>query len=140
MNEANIILNAAKVVFGFLLSIVRDNDKKRLIRKQEISKYFSELAETIENVAAALREGKYPHGSCEKLLSYSTLTVGTTKDFLGEEQAQYFATQLRKAYTIENLSNDVIGKPEEQQEQNLRLLDEAAGRFRAAAALCRVSP
>jgi len=135
MNESEIILSIAKGFFA----LVRHIGLTRQDRKLKAAEFLTSLAVTLEEAVAILRLGQYPAGKCHELLLHSQNMVSAIGDVVGEKEAAMYAAQLKESYEIEQLHKEISGKPEQEQERSLTVLDQAAGLFRAAAAYVRVS-
>ena len=114
--------------------------KARQARKQQVADFLAALAQTIETTSAILKQGNYPHGACQELLSHSEHMAAAIGDLIGNLKATDLANQLKEVGEIEQLHHELSGKPEDDRVRSLHVLDQAAGLFRATAAFVRVSP
>jgi hypothetical protein len=131
-----IILSVAEIIFGLRSELAKAHQE----RKQRVAEFLTAVAQTIEDTSAFIRQGIYPHGKCQELLSHSQHMEAAIKDIIGDQQASDLSNQLKEAWEIERLYGELNSKPENERERSLNVLDQAAGLFRATAAFVRVSP
>ena len=130
------ILDVGMKLFGLRAQL----SKARQDRKALVADFLSALAQTIEDVTGSLRQGIYPGGKCQELLSHALRMEEAIGDLIGTQDAQDLSNKLREIWQIEQLYGELKSESDDKRESRLRLLDEAAGKFRAAAAVVRVSP
>lgn len=126
---------------GSVLFKLRDTlSSARQGRKQQVAAFIGGIAQTIEATSAALKQGIYPHGTCQELLSHAENMVQAIGDLIGEAKATELADQLKEVWQVEQLYGQLQSEPPEQRDKSLATLDQAAGLFRATAAFVLVSP
>ena len=109
-------------------------------RKKEVADFIYAIAKNIEDVSASLKQGIYPHGTCQILLSHSNQMEQAIGDLIGKQEAIDLGNQLREVWEIENLHSELNPKPEKERKRSLHVLDQAAGLFRATGDIVKVSP
>lgn len=129
------VADVAYAIFGFGGTL----SQAKQARKKQVEEYLSELAAIIEDVSANLRLGKYPHGSCQELLTHAEALESVIGDLVGKRKAANLAAQLKEVWEIERLHSELGKKTAGARAKNLEVLDQAAGLFRATAALVRVT-
>lgn len=132
---AETLYNVAKDLFGIFTKL----DEDRLKRTARVADYFSNLAQTIEDTSAYLKKGVYPHGECAELRFHAEKMVSTIGDLIGNDEAQKYADRVLDVWEIERMHGELISVSDTEKEEQLRVLDEAAGYFRGVSALLRVS-
>ena len=130
------ILSVGQKLFGLRLELA----KARQIRKQAVADYLASIAQSVEETSAMLKQGIYPHGKCQELLTASQHMEYAIGDLVGEPQARDLASQLAEAYEIERLQAELESDNDADGQRKLSVLDQAAGHFRATAVFVRVSP
>lgn len=120
-----------------LFGIVSKLDEKKIARNARLGDYFSSLAQLIEETSASLKKGEYPHGQCAQLYQHAE----QMKDAIGSvvKGVDKYATKIREVWEIERLHGELSTLTKKQRAEKLKKLDEAAGYFRATAALTKVS-
>jgi hypothetical protein len=114
--------------------------KARQARKQQVADFLTSIATNIEDVSASLKQGVYPHGTCQILLTHSQQMVAAIGDLVGVQQATELGGQLHEVWEIERLHGELDSKSPDEKQRSLHVLDQAAGLFRATADIVRVSP
>lgn len=114
--------------------------KARQGRKQVVADFLNSIGKNIEDASASLKQGIYPHGTCQILHTHSQEIVPAIGDLIGEQKAKELGSQLHEVWQIERLHAELGSKPEDEKKRSLHVLDQAAGLFRATAELVRVSP
>jgi 3-deoxy-D-arabino-heptulosonate 7-phosphate (DAHP) synthase class II len=132
---AETLFKVAKELFGIFTTL----DEKRLQRTIRVADYFSNLAQIIEDTSAFLKKGEYPHGECENLRIHAQMMTEKIKDIIGENVAEKYAAKVMAVWEIEQMHAELIGVDEDERNRQLKILDEAAGYFRAVAAHLRVT-
>ncbi len=130
------ILGVGQKLFGLRLELA----KARQDRKQVVADFLASIAQCIEEASALLKQGTYPHGKCQELLTHSQHMESAIGDLVGQSLAQGLASQLAEVYEIERLHAELESDAESDRHRKLSVLDQAAGQFRATAAFVRVSP
>ncbi len=130
------LLDAGLKLFGLRGEL----SKARKDRKREVADFLNAIAKNIADTSASLKQGVYPHGSCQILLSHSQQLVGAIGDLIGETEATALASQLKEVWEIERLYGELSSKTPEEKQRSLHVLDQAAGLFQATADIVRVSP
>ena len=130
------LLDVALKLFGLRDSL----SKARRERKQEVADFLNSIAKNIEDASASLKQGIYPHGTCQILLLHSQQMVPAIGDLVGVPQATELGNQLREVWEIEGLHAELGSKPSQERRRSLHVLDQSAGLFKATADLVRVSP
>jgi hypothetical protein len=113
----------------------READAKR---RDEVSRYFAEIADCLERTAASLSQGKYPHGECASLEMHADTLQQTIGDYIGKSKAKRFEKQLKAVHSVEMMF------PEIQNDSHLRdtelpKLTATAGVFRALSQIVAAS-
>lgn len=54
-----------------LFSLREELSQAREARKQVVAEFLDAIAETIEDASAQLKQGHYPHGKCQELVTHS---------------------------------------------------------------------
>jgi len=67
----------------------------RQARKQQVAEFLASIAQTVETTSAMLKQGNYPHGTCQELLSHSEHMVAAIGDLVGDPKATDLANQLK---------------------------------------------
>lgn len=120
-----------------LFGIISKLDEKKIARNARLGDYFSSLAQVIEETSASLKKGDYPHGQCAQLSRHAE----QMKDAIGSvvKDVDKYAAKVREVWEIEQLYGELSPLTEKERAEKLKKLDEAAGHFRAIAALTKVS-
>src|SRR6185503_8055701 len=105
----------------------------RGVRKQVDADFLGDIAQSIEEASALLKEGTYPHGKCQELLAHSGHMVTAIGDLVGQDRAKELGEQLAEVHQIERLHAE-LGAAGVDRVRELSVLDQAAGQFRATAA------
>jgi len=132
---AETLFKIGKELFGIFSKL----DEKKFQRTIRVADYFSNLAQIIEDTSAYLKKGAYPHGECENLRLHAQKMTETIGDIIGEKQAEEYTSRVMNVWEIEQMHGELIGVSENERENKLKTLDEAAGFFRAVAAHLRVT-
>ena len=132
---AETLFKIGKELFGIFSKL----DEKKLQRTIRVADYFSNLAQIIEDTSAYLKKGAYPHGECENLRLHAQKMTETIGDIIGTKQAEEYTSRVMDVWEIEQMHGELIGVSENERENKLKTLDEAAGFFRAVAAHLRVT-
>jgi len=114
--------------------------KARQARKQQVADFLNSIGKNIEDASTSLKQGIYPHGTCQMLLTHSQQIESSIGDLVGNQQAAELGSQLHEVWQIERLHSELGSQPQEERKRNLQVLDQAAGLFRATAEIVRVSP
>ena len=122
-----------------LFSLREELSQARQARKQVVAEFLDAIAETIEEASAQLKQGHYPHGKCQELLTHSQHMEAAIGDLIGNAQAAELGAQLAEVYEIERLQAELSGTDDAERLRKLGVLDQAAGQFRATAAFVKVS-
>ncbi len=130
------ILSVGQALFGLRIELA----KARQERKQTVADFLAGLALSIEEASAQLKQGTYPAGTCQEILSHSLHMEAAIGDLVGPSEAQLLASKLAEVHEIERLYGELAAATEDERLQRLSVLDQAAGLFRATAAFVRVSP
>jgi hypothetical protein len=130
------IFKVGQALFGLRNELA----KARQARKQTVSDFLASVAQSIEETSALLKQGTYPGGKCQEILSHSEHMEAAIGDLVGQTQAQALAAQLGEVHEIERLYGELGSSSEPDRVRKLSNLDQAAGLFRATAAFVRVSP
>jgi hypothetical protein len=130
------IFSVGQKLFGLRIELA----KARLARKQQVADFLAATAQTIEDASASLKQGIYPHGKCQELLSHSQNMESAIGDLVGESLARDLGAQLKEVWEIEQLFGELKSTAPSERERKLSVLDQGAGFFRATAAFVRVSP
>jgi hypothetical protein len=101
--------------------------KARQARKQQVADFLTSIAKNIEDASASLKQGIYPHGTCQILLSHSQQMVPAIGDLIGIQQATELGNQLHEVWEIERLHGELGSKPPDEKQRSLHVLDQAAG-------------
>lgn len=107
-------------------------------RVQRITEYYNNIALTLDESAAVLKQRVVPHGKCGELYGYAMNLPADIGDAIGVEQARAFAEKLKESYQIESFGSQFFHLPQNEMEAKFAQLEEAAGYFRAAAKSLRV--
>ena len=132
---AGTLFSIGKDIFGVFFKL----DEKKLQRTIRVADYFSNLAQIIEDTSAYLKKGEYPHGECENLRMHAQKMSETIGDIIGTEQAAEYTSKVMSVWEIERMHGELIGVSDNEKENQLKLLDQAAGFFRAVAAHLRIT-
>lgn len=130
------ILSVGQKLFGLRVELA----KAHQARKQTVADFLASIAQSIEEASALLKQGIYPHGKCQEILSHSQHMEAGIGDLVGQPEAQALGAQLGEVYEIERLYGELGSGTELERLRKLGVLDQAAGLFRATAAFVRVSP
>ena len=130
------IFRVGESVFGLRGELA----KARQARKQQVADFLAAIAQTIETTSAILKQGNYPSGTCQEILTHSEHMNAAIGDLIGDPKATDLAQQLKEVHEVEQLYHELSGKTEDERVRSLHVLDQAAGLFRATAAFVRVSP
>jgi|NOAtaT_5_FD_contig_91_1631636_length_737_multi_4_in_0_out_0_2 hypothetical protein len=130
------VLDVALKLFGLRGKL----SEARQARKKEVAEFLYAIAKNIEDVSASLKQGIYPHGTCQILLSHSNQMEQAIGDLIGERKARDLGNQLEEVKEIESLYDELNSKPEKERTRSLHVLDQAAGLFRATGDIVKVSP
>lgn len=130
------IIDAAAKLFGLRGEL----SKARKERKQEVADFLAAIGKNIEEVSASLKQGQYPHGGCQVLLTHSQMMEQAIGDLVGEVRAREIANQLREVWEIERLHAEMGAMSPPEKQRSLDALDQGAGLFSATADIVRVSP
>jgi hypothetical protein len=130
------ILSVGQKLFGLRIELA----KAHQARKQVVADYLASIAQSIEEASASLKQGIYPHGKCQEILTHSQKMAAAIGDLVGQPEAHALGTQLGEVYEVERLDGELGSDSEPERLRKLSVLDQAAGLFRATAAFVRVSP
>lgn len=133
------IIDTILAVGQKLFSLREELSQARQARKQVVAEFLDAIAETIEDASAQLKQGHYPHGKCQELLTHSEHMAEAIGDLVGNAQAAELGAQLAEVYEIERLHAELGGTDDAERLRKLDVLDQAAGQFRATAAFVKVS-
>lgn len=122
-----------------LFSLREELSQARQARKQVVAEFLDAIAENIEEASAQLKQGHYPHGKCQVLLTHSQHMEAAIGDLIGKAQAAELGAQLAEVYEIERLHAELSETDDAERLRKLDVLDQAAGQFRATAAFVKVS-
>jgi hypothetical protein len=106
-------------------------------RKDRLADLLANISKTLAQASSELKTGATPHGSCAKLLEYSEQLARALNGFVPQQKAEELGDTLRSSYAVESLAISLQNSPDKP--ANLSALDEAAGKFEAAAELLRAS-
>ncbi len=134
------IVDALFKVGSALFDLRNALSEARQARKKTVADFLSGIAQTIETTSASLRQGIYPHGTCQELLAHADHMMKAIGDLVGETEATDLASQLKEVWQIEQLYGQLQSAAPEDRHRSLDTLDQAAGLFRATAAFVLVSP
>ncbi len=134
------IIETIFVVGQKLFGLRNELAKARQARKQTVADFLASIAQSIEEASALLKQGTYPHGKCQELLTHSQNMEAAIGDLIGESLAKDLASQLAEVYEVERLYAELSSDADSDRQRKLSVLDQAAGEFRATAAYVRVSP
>ena len=123
-----------------LFGLRAELSKARQARKETVAEFLASIAQSIEEAAAELKQGTYPHGKCHELLAHSQHMEAAIGDLIRTSQAKELATQLAEVHEIERLHAELGSSNDADRQRKLSVLDQAAGQFRAIAAFVRMSP
>ena len=107
-------------------------------RVQRITDYYNEIARTLDESAAILKQRVVPYGKCGELDSYAMNLPADIGDAIGVEQAHAFAQKLKESHEVESFGAQYFHLPQAEMDAIFSKLEEAAGYFRAAAKSLRV--
>lgn len=130
------LLGVGKALFGLRGELA----KARKDRKETVAGFIGDIAETIDETAAALRRAEFPGGKCAELFAHSQQMETAIGDLIGPGKAGELAAQLQEIWEIERLFGELNADSPPERKRKLSVLDEAAGQFRATAAFVRASP
>lgn len=130
------ILSVGQKLFGLRNELA----KAQQARKEQVATFLAEIAQTIEEASASLKQNIYPHGKCQELFTHSQLMETAIGDLVGQKRAGDLGNQLKEVWQIEQLFGELSSNTNEERMSRLSVLDQAAGLFRATAAFVRVSP
>jgi hypothetical protein len=122
-------------IFGLREKLAQAKREER----DRAAKYFSDLAELIEDVAAQLRNRVYPGGSCAQMEQQAKLMPKTLKGILPDADLVAYRDKLLSVHAVEGLFDQLGALDDPARLAELKQLDEAAGYFRAVAAHLRVA-
>jgi hypothetical protein len=127
MDIISLLLEVGKSLFemkGKFDSVARE-------RRRDVADYYERIGKTLEEVAATLEEGEFPHGNCEKMRVYAEQLPGTIGDVIGGAAASELAAKLMEAHKVEALFAELDGAAD--RDEKLAELEKAAGYFEASA-------
>lgn len=107
-------------------------------RKAELMAYYSAIAQTLEEAAQELREGRIPYGHCGALRGHAEQLPLVAGDVIGPDIAAAIATKLLECYEVERFGTRFMHLPSAERHEKFALLDDAAGYLRAAGQALRV--
>jgi hypothetical protein len=135
-NIIEILFDVGIKIFG----LSGEHSKARQTRTGAVASYLASIADNIENTSRELKLGKYPHGTCQIMLTHSEQMVPTIGDLITDKKAGQLADQLKEIWKIEQLYNELQSKSQTERERNLQVLDQAGGLFRATSEIIKASP
>lgn len=119
-----------------LLGLSGDLKTGKQEQKDRLAELFLNIANVLTDTYDKLMQNIYPGGNCVQLDVFSQELYDKMKPITGEDKAKALADKLASSHKVEllfgQLSNGEIEKKE------LRQLDEAAGFFKATAAMLKV--
>jgi hypothetical protein len=130
----DLVANILKVA-NALLDIVRGVSALSQDRRNRLADLLLAIRETLSDASAQLRRGETPHGACGALRLYSEDLESALAGIVPDQRASDLRDTLMSSYAIEMLAVR-LSEPKEKT-ANLAVLDEAAGKFEAAAKLLR---
>jgi hypothetical protein len=126
-------------ILGVAKSLLGLSDKlaaAERARRTDISNLFSSISDCLSAVASEVREGKIPHGKCGELITYADQLPGLLETDIGEEKATKLGRTLHSSYDVEGMAASLDSEADK--EPYLKVIEEAAGKFRALSNLTRV--
>lgn len=107
-------------------------------RKAALIDYYNAIAQTLEEAAEELRQGRIPHGRCGALRGHAHQFAAVTGDVIGPDLAEAISRKLLECYEVEAFGHRFMGLPSAERNEKFALLDDAAGYLRASGLALRV--
>jgi hypothetical protein len=107
-------------------------------RKADLMAYYTSIAQTLEDAAQELREGRIPYGRCGALRGHAEHLPIVAGVVIGHDMAAAIATKLLECYEVERFGTQFLHLPPAERDEKFALLDDAAGYLRAAGQALRV--
>ena len=107
-------------------------------RKAELVAYYTAIAQTLEDAAQELREGRVPYGRCGALRGHAEHLPIVAGDVIGPDMASAITVKLLECYEVERFGTHFMHLPPAERDEKFALLDDAAGYLRAAGQALRV--
>lgn len=130
-----------------LLGLKADFDKSALERRQRVGSYLDKVTDCLDQIIKKFREGTEPYNQCSELDEYLNSLVEIVGKEVGEDKlrryeeilasAAYARGQASSAF-LQDSSLSSAGGDNKSQEAELRVLEDAVGRFKALANSLRV--
>jgi len=130
-----------------LLGLKADLNKSALERRQRIGSYLDKITDCLEQIIRKFREGTNPYSQCSELDEYLNLLVEIIGKEVGEDQLKRYEDILAGAVAarggassafLQDSSLSMADGDDKSQESELRVLEDAVGRFKALANSLRV--
>lgn len=107
-------------------------------RKAALIDYYNAIAQTLEEAADELRQGRIPYGHCGALRGHAEQLPLVAGDVIGPDMAEAIAAKLLECYEVERFGTRSMHLPPAERDEKFALLDDAAGYLRAAGQALRV--
>jgi hypothetical protein len=102
-------------------------------KKQALANLLEYIGNVLTDTYQKLSKNIYPHGNCEQLEVMGKALYEQLKNVIDEPKARSLSDKLLLAHEVEKLHADVASGKIDKNE--LKMLDEAAGHFKAVARL-----
>ncbi len=129
------ILTAAKIV----VDLATGASTLTRARRERLAVLLEQISDTLSETSARLRKRQIPYDACAKLSEYAEELGERLKGVIPEKRATALVANLHSANSIRELAAKLLdsARPGKSESANLSGLEEAAGKFRAAAHLLR---
>jgi exonuclease VII small subunit len=137
------LLNFAKSLLG----LKADLDKTALERRQRVGSYLDKVTDCLEQIIKKFREGTESYSQCSELDEYLNSLVEIVGKEVGEDKLKRYEKRLASAAYVRGQASSAflqesslssVGGGTKSQEAELRVLEDAVGRFKALANSLRV--
>jgi hypothetical protein len=126
------ILKIANTILQKMDQLIRTKDRGRT------ADLFEDISACLSAVSAEIRAGGVPYGRCGELIHFSQTLSNGIRETVGDAEADRLSRTLAAAYNVEQAAIDLHDSDEVEKQKCLREIEEASGKFQAAAKLVRL--
>lgn len=130
------LLTVSLAIFTIAEKVFSLREKLFNSREDETAKlasWFQSTGDLLSSVAKGLRLDVYPYEKCAQL-KYTLDQMSTVlESYLDDREIGEFYSLIESAYRVEQLFGEMRTLTENEREQNIRAIEDAVGKFYAAA-------
>lgn len=120
-------LDLAKGLLGFKAALSAENQQK----KERISQFLAKISECLESIATGLKQGTSVTAKCGELSEYMDSLMQVLQGVVDHEVLEKYSKLLSQAAIARGLAAEL--KEGEASTAGIKIIEEAAGRFRGLA-------